>query len=331
MSSDTDEDDNVVTTAHDDDTTSYQKLTDILQKASKDFNGTILEKYDKIISDSIRSSGIPDAGITADKFHKHFTKEIKDLERAHTKRMVKKLKTSISRSIGVAGLSTTNINIPAEYLLDLTRFVNSISKEFVEKVLELIPSYYADQLLDFDYIDVAISSNASTLIEELNSCEPGIEHWREYEDVCTKILSYCFTPPLLEPVVQSETEEGDQRRDIILHIPMDIEGFWKYIRDKYGIAVIIDCKNYSDFLDQNTFVVTSKYLSGTTRLTPFGMILTRRGLNERAKLQQKREWGSKYLICLNDEDLIKMIKLKELGKEPSIIIDNKIREFLVSL
>jgi len=330
MSSDTDEEDNAVTATAQDDTTSYQKLTNILQNASKEFNGTILEKYDEVISDSIRNSGITDAENIADRFHEYFTKEINGLEKEHNK-MMKKFKTSISRSISIVGLSTTNIDIPAQHLLNLTRFVNSISKEFVEKVLELIPSYYAEQLLDFDYIDVTMSSNASALLDELNGCEPGSEHWREYEDVCTKILSYCFTPPLLEPAIQSETEEGDQRRDIILHIPMDIERFWKYILYKYGIAVIIDCKNYTDFLNQNTFVITSKYISGPRRLTKFGMILTRKGMNESAKIQQKRVWGDVYLICLNDEDLIKMIKLKESGKEPSIIIDNKIREVLVSL
>lgn len=59
----------------------------------------------------------------------------------------------------------------------------------------------------------------------------------------------------------------------------------------------------------------------------------RAGLSEGGKKGQKERWeqGDKLLICLNDQDLIKMLELKEKEDEPWKVIDKGIVDFLKSL
>jgi len=51
---------------------------------------------------------------------------------------------------------------------------------------------------------------------------------------------------------------------------------------------------------------------------------------ESAIKEVKRLWrdDKKLILCLTDAHLIKMLELKEKNKEPEIVIDNAIHEFL---
>ena len=168
----------------------------------------------------------------------------------------------------------------------------------------------------------------------LEDCPTGREHWKEYQDICKDIFTNIFVPPLEEPKVEKETRQRIQRRDLIFHIPHQIEdSFWKYILETYSsLAIIVECKNYSKKLGQNNFTTTSKYF-GKKRLGLFGIIVTRKGLNPNSKEEQTRLWieDHKMIICLNDLDLINILKLKDKGEKPQKIIDEKIRSFRESL
>ena len=170
------------------------------------------------------------------------------------------------------------------------------------------------------------------LVSKLKSCIPGRQQWKQYQSICKEILCYCLVPPLLEPIEQSATIDNLHIRDLIFNIPLDLGGFWTYITNRFGLALIFECKNYEDYVRQNELVISSKYV-GNRKLTEMGLMVTRKGLHENAQKTQENLWKEqgKMLLCLNDNDLEKMVELKEKNDEPWKVIDNKIREFLVSL
>jgi hypothetical protein len=153
-----------------------------------------------------------------------------------------------------------------------------------------------------------------------------------YQDTCREILRYALVPPLGEPIEETPARGRDLRRDLIFHIPYDTKGFWAYVQMNYkSLALIVDCKNYAGPLHQNEIIITAKYLN-EKGLGLFGIMLCRRGLSESARRTQKSLWNEgKLLLALSDDDLKDMLKLKELGDDPSKIIDNAMRKFRESV
>jgi hypothetical protein len=201
----------------------------------------------------------------------------------------------------------------------------------IRGIIEPIPGYYpAAELSDVNTkSQIPPHSKADTYMKRLRRCVPGDESWKEYQDICTDILAYCLVPPLLEPSEQSQSLNGRHKRDLIFQIPHNAGDFWNWLIIKYGLAIVVECKNYAEPLKENQVVITSKYL-GKKKLTTLGIMLTRKGLGKSAQQTQIDEWkdNDKMVVCLNDEDLIKMLELREKGQESSKVIDNAIRRLL---
>lgn len=210
---------------------------------------------------------------------------------------------------------------------------HDLASESVRRMLVSTSGYYPAAELGMltEEPKVPPKSKGEELGEKVVSCGSD---WREYEDVCLKVLSYCLVPPLLPPEEQLYTADKHHRRDLIFHIPSnDIPFFWQYLSLKFGRALIIDCKNHREELDENEMIITSKYL-GKKKLTTLGLIITRKGINESGKKGQREQWNStedKMMICLTDNDLLKMLELKENDDEPWKVIDKAITDFLASL
>ena len=170
------------------------------------------------------------------------------------------------------------------------------------------------------------------LVERLYNCSPGKENWKEHQTLCKDILQHCLCPPLLEPEEQVGTSDKLHRRDIIMHIPHSAEGLWHYILNRFGMAVVVECKNYSEALDENDVLVSSKYL-GPEKLTSLGILMARKGLKDSGKVSQQRQWkeSGKLILCLVDDDLKKMLELKGNQDDPGKVLDGNMREFLESL
>lgn len=182
-------------------------------------------------------------------------------------------------------------------------------------------------------LTVPVGSKAFNLIHQLNSCPKGKEGCLEFERICKDILSFLLVPPLGAPREQCRTETGLHIRDLIYDIPYDASGFWQYIRARFDASsLIVECKNYSTPIRGNQVVISSKYF-GRKRLGMFGIIVSRLHPSESAKKEIERLWieDGKLSLCFSDDDLVRMLKLKENGVEPEIEIDNAIHDFLRSL
>ncbi|MGC1927341.1 MAG: hypothetical protein WA667_00070 [Candidatus Nitrosopolaris sp.] len=201
-------------------------------------------------------------------------------------------------------------------------------------LLQPIKNYYSEKDLKNLRKSLPIKRRAKILGKKLECCKTGPDHWKEYQDVCTEILTYCLVPPLLNPLEQSTTSGHSHRRDLIFPFPKDIKDFWSFVQNKFHMSsgIIIDCKNYSKSLDENQVVITSKYL-GVTKFTSFGIIVTRSGLNKNAKKRQVHLWTNEQilLLCLNDADLMKMLNVRENNDDPSKVVDQSLKDFLLSL
>ncbi len=213
--------------------------------------------------------------------------------------------------------------------------IQSVAQQATQRLDSLSLSYLRPSELEAaeQQYHIEPQSRAGELVEKLKSCPTGREHWRDYEDVCKEILTYCLTPPLTEPSEQNRTENGFERRDLIFHIPHEVtKSVWSWLHTHQqfcSLGIIVDCKNYSSELNGDEVHKTTKYLS-KERLGLFGIIITRVGLAKSGQARQNESWrsDSKLVVCLNDRDLELMLGMKEGGEDASIVVDKKIREFL---
>lgn len=229
-----------------------------------------------------------------------------------------------------------NSVIPQITFSQIAPVAKQLSDAYRESFSSIARTYYPREELEIVHQTInppPPESPSAKLIDKLSSCEKGREHWQKFQRIGTEILTYLFVPPLGEPIEGSRTESGLEIRDLIFQIPYDASGFWQMIVLKYNAsALIVDCKNYSEPIGKYEVLHTSQYLS-EKRLGNFGIILTRCSPSVSAIKEIKRLWGEekKMIICLDDEELKKMIQLKENNYGPEKLIDKKRFDFLASL
>lgn len=244
-------------------------------------------------------------------------------------------------------LEELGIKVSDDLIFDLNTFENTKAAQIlVENVNPKIRNHYAPVL---DYLgdkalsyypksDISIGglpkdSKAYNLMVELKDCPLGSKGWVRYQRICSDILSYVFSPPLSKPFQQSETEGRDQRRDLIIHIPFNIGDFWGWIQTEHkSIAVIVECKNHKEPISKDEVTKTSSYFS-EKKLGKFGLLLSRKGLDNGGKKEINRLWNdSKIMIIpLKDDDLISLLKIRTHGGQPEVYIDEYYRKFRMLL
>jgi len=225
--------------------------------------------------------------------------------------------------------------IAASSVLEPLHRIRLTNEQAIRAMQTIVTGYYRlpDLKVVNQPLDIPEETDGADLGRKLLDCGSGHDFWKDYQQLCRKILTYALVPPLLEPIEESGTGDGRQRRDLIFHIPHDVGGLWEWIRINHkSLAMIVECKNHSQPLRSNQLTVASKYF-GEKRLGAFGIIACRTGLTESAKDEQKRLWLSenKMILCFDDGDLLKMIELRAAKDDPAKVIDNAIRRFLESL
>jgi len=223
---------------------------------------------------------------------------------------------------------------PTKPLVNFATNFGSVSNEVNKELLGNTLSYYnLEELAEVEEEPEKIKKKkAKALIKKLMKCKPGKKYWSDYEDICKEILCYCFLPTLNEPMVQEYNYDKTERRDLVFTIPQGLTGFWGYILIQYGEGIIIDCKNYNNEIPGNEVTITAKYL-GAKKLTSYGLIISRRGLSPGGKTAQRNCWkdDSKMIISLSDNDLVKMLELKDKDDDPWKVLDQLNKKFKVSL
>jgi len=109
--------------------------------------------------------------------------------------------------------------------------------------------------------------------------------------------------------------------------------FWRNLIQSFQSRyVLFEFKNYTEPIGQDQVYTTERYLY-LRGLRSVGFIIAPKGGNKQAHKAAKgalREHG-KVILILSNDDLCKMIGLKDSGGEPSDYLSDKLDEFLISL
>jgi hypothetical protein len=176
------------------------------------------------------------------------------------------------------------------------------------------------------------SNTATDLTKKIKALPCGIGHWKEYERICTEILTYIFTPDLATPDIQSRSDDGLDIIDAIFAIRSN-QPPWALVRSEYRTRFIVaEFKNYCDPIGQSQVESIAQYLWSPAQRF-FGLLLSRQNPSANALAQRRRKWleEQKCIVFLNDDDLAEMLQLRQSSSEPFDVIDNQLEDFFRTL
>lgn len=187
-------------------------------------------------------------------------------------------------------------------------------------------------------------TEGEALIGRLRATQTGKNHAKAYEEICRDILSYVFGNDLLDRRSQKRTSDSLNVYDLIYRVAPH-NAFWSTLtRDFRARVVMFECKNYTHPIRAMQIFTTERYLS-TNVLRPICFILTRKAPHRHAveaAFGAMRD-AQKLLVVLSDEDLIAMIKAKDvqrmeggtiidrLQNDPTEILDQRIYDFIAGI
>jgi len=174
----------------------------------------------------------------------------------------------------------------------------------------------------------------NNLIEGLMKIKPGKKYFAEYERQCLKILQYLFEEDLTSWNQQYKSNEDLYRFDLVCKIKNGNLGeFWEIVKSYFNSKYIIfEFKNYTNYITQKEIYTTEKYLYSKA-LRSVAIIITRKGIDENGLKASKgvlRENG-KFIIVLNDDDIVNMIKNKINNGSPADYLAEKLDSMLLEL
>lgn len=172
------------------------------------------------------------------------------------------------------------------------------------------------------------------LQEKLRKIQPGREDAHKYEEVCEEIMRYLFSDNLEFFDAQRESNGGLYRFDYYGKIKHGnsnefFDTIKNFFRTKY---IIFEFKNYADEITQKEIYTTEKYLYEKA-LRKVAIIVSRKGIDENARKAARgslREYG-KLIICLSDENINKLINMKNNKEEPGDFLEAILDDMLMDL
>lgn len=217
---------------------------------------------------------------------------------------------------------------------ELETLLLELSQSGEDDIYEGIYSNNEKQIEFIDYKDskstLFTKSNEGELLHnELISIKRGKTSAKNYEIVCEKILKYIFENDFSNWHKQNQTSDTLHIFDLIAKIS-STNDFWRSLaRDFHSRYIVFEFKNYTEKIKQGQVYSTEKYLYKTA-LRNIAFILTRDGADKNAIIAMEgalRETG-KLIISLNQNDIHKLLKMKDTGDDPNSylteIIDNRL-------
>ncbi len=176
------------------------------------------------------------------------------------------------------------------------------------------------------------------LIDRLKSCKYGKKYSNEYENICEEIIRNLFEASYFNRLTsQHKTKDEHFRMDLIGSLKINqsneesMHPLWQMLVHHYNSHfVVFEFKNYSKEIDQNLVYITEKYLFDAA-LRNVAIIISRKGFSPSAKFAAEgclKEHG-KLILNITDEDLIKMIKMKNVKAADYLL--EQLEEFLMGI
>ena len=173
--------------------------------------------------------------------------------------------------------------------------------------------------------------------KRLDGIVPGQKQAGDYERLCVELLKSVLNTYLTLWKTQEPSNDGLYRFDLCCKIKMGadrnsdfFDTIQRYFNTKY---IVFEFKNYSEQITQKEIYTTEKYLYEKA-LRKVAVIISRKGADrhaERAARGCLRETG-KLILCLSDDDLLKMNALEEHGEGNSVdVFGEKLDTLLIDL
>lgn len=175
-------------------------------------------------------------------------------------------------------------------------------------------------------------SPAVDLRQRLTNISAGHPSWVAFQAWVADVLAYLFCPPLADPLLENSTDNGHNRRDIVLPNYAQ-HGMWAFLRLHYRADfVVVDAKNSGAHLKKDVVLQLANYLS-SHGAGLFGLVICRRGADKGARWTIREQWvlHNKLIIVLNIEDVLQMLTAKESGNDPAALIKQRIEDFRLGL
>lgn len=172
------------------------------------------------------------------------------------------------------------------------------------------------------------------LQERLRKIKPGKEEASIYEDVCVDIVKFLFSEHMEFFEAQKKSNSDLYRFDFCGKIKYGCESeFFETIQRFFNTKyVIFEFKNYTEEITQKEIYTTEKYLYEKA-LRKVAIIISRKGCDENAKKAARgslRELG-KLIVCLSDEDINKLIDMKNSNINPTNYLEILLDDMLLDL
>jgi len=147
--------------------------------------------------------------------------------------------------------------------------------------------------------------------------------WREFEDVCTEILTQVLVPPLTRPRLQNRTDSGLDRRDAVFpNRNFSAGNFWGNILHRYGARfVLADFKNYDrEEIGQVEVDQLRNYLNPA--VGRFGLLVCNKIPDDSAHRRRLTAYqdDDKLILFLVKNHLKELLYAKERGADPTDLI-----------
>jgi hypothetical protein len=172
---------------------------------------------------------------------------------------------------------------------------------------------------------------STELLEELDACPLGIEGWRVYEDVATKIVTFLFVPPLSGPTPQARSFSGIDRRDLVFgNRNMTPDTTWGQLRIELDARMpLFEFKNYESEVGTDEVDQTRNYLTGT--IGRLAVICCRKPPSRHARLRRNQVYTQdrKVILFMTDEDLKEMLRMKERNADPALFLMDLLELFYI--
>lgn len=209
------------------------------------------------------------------------------------------------------------------------------SKDFIYKFISKHPeelSKYKEQKENEAYsaisnakidnmLGLSYNNPTSILSEKLSKIPSGNDGATSYHRLCIDILNTLFYPDLSMFEKEAEIDEGRKRIDIIAANTSHC-GFFFDICMKYQLRapkIIIECKNYSSDIENPELDQLAGRLGSKRGV--FGILLCRQIEDKEVLIKRLRDYvnnDNKYMIVLEDSDLVSLLEYKAQDNEQAI-------------
>ena len=177
-----------------------------------------------------------------------------------------------------------------------------------------------------DYEEPGPVGRAQQLIEALDDVPLGARYSVDYEAACESILEFLFSPDLGSPKAQVFNSTRSYRRDLIMKNGAET-GFWARMRERYQADYLIaEFKNVKSSVGNTSIWQLAGYMK-EKGVGFFGMLIARNGVSRgTANPAILDQWihANKMIVPISNEDLKRMIDMRDSGSDPTDYVDDLI-------